>query len=178
MISARLEAKDFIADYKKKALRFPRATNAAINDMASQTKTFISKEIRTEYNIKASDLNKNFKLKRSTWKTLNARIEGTGKGISIRKFAAKSQLKSFGDYKRFAITAKIKKSGSRKIIPGVFGLRGKLSTTVKLKNGKIVKAFGPGVANMFNDKIKAKADRFIQVKFPVIFERMIKFMNQ
>lgn len=180
MIHSKLEAKDLIEDYKKKALRFPRATNSAINKVAEQTKTFISREIRAEYNIKSSDLNKNFKLKKSTWKNLQAKIEGIGRGISITKFGAKrsSKPKSFGDYKRYAVEAKVKKTGSKKTIPGTFKMKSTFGKRVGITRLPVTKVYGPGVANMFNTKMQNKASNHIQVIFPPILENEIKFFNE
>lgn len=180
MITATLKASEVIEDYKKKEIRFPKAVNRSINDITGQTKTFASKEIRSEFNIKAQDLNKNFKVKKSTWKNLSSSITGYGRGISIRAFGAKAVIKKFGDYQRWTVTVKIKKTGTRKI-PGGFGLRGRLKTVVR-RTGEgrfpIEKMYGPGVATMFDEDVKKKADNFIRIKFPVILEKNINFMYE
>lgn len=180
MINTKLEAKDLIEDYKKKALKFPHATNSAINKVAVQTKTFISKEIRSEYNIKAALLNKNFHIEKSTWKTLRAKIEGTGAGIGLKQFGAKRTsraIKQKSGKKRFQVQVKIKKGKPIERISGNIFM-GKKIVWERTETHPFERVYGPGVAAMFNRKMQNKASIFIQNKFPAILENEIKFFNE
>jgi hypothetical protein len=67
-----------------------KAANSAINKVAQQVKTDISRRIREDYNIRASDVNRFLKLSaRPKGYETEAVITGTGIGIPLVQFDAK-----------------------------------------------------------------------------------------
>lgn len=177
MINAKLEAKDLIDDYKKKAIKFPRAVNSAINKITTQTRNYIIKDLLTVYNIKSPDLKKSFSIRKSNWKTLTAKIDAYGKGISFTRFGTKfpsKQTKGPSGKRRYVVKVKIMKSKPPSVASNVFMIPNK-KTFFRERGGKVEKAYAVGPAQMFNDKIKNKADIFIRQNFPAILEHDIDF---
>lgn len=122
-LTCRLDAAATIKDYKQKAIKFPKAVNAAINQTAAKAKTFASKEIRTKYNITAAIFNKSFTIKKSSWNYLHAELIAIGRGISLKRFGATSSrrpVRTPAGNKRIIVKAKVIKSGQKKFIPGAF----------------------------------------------------------
>mgnify|MGYP005864260721 CR=1 FL=1 len=181
MIAAIFKADMVIKDYKSVSNKFPDAMQAAMNDSAAQAKTYAAKEITDVYNIKSADIKSNFKLIKATNARMVLQITGYGAGISLRRFAAtrsKRLTTTQSGVKRHVIGAKIWKSRTKQEISGVFGLSGKLKTVMKRSTSErfpIQKAFGPGVAYMFNDKLKNKTINHIELIFPKILDNKIKF---
>lgn len=184
MIKATFKADELIEDYKSKLLRFPDAMRAAMNESAAQGRTFSAKQITEKYNILSADVKYNLKLTKATNARLLMQIDGYGAGISLRRYAAKrsSKLqKTSGGVKRYIVRAKIFKSKPPEIVRGIFGLSGKLKTTMKRSGTSrlpLDKAFGPGMAYLFSDRIKQQTINKIQFVFPNIFINKFKYFYQ
>lgn len=178
MINARLDAKDLINDFENIQREFPKATSLAINEIAKQTKTFISKDIRETYYIKLQDLNKLFTITKANPLNLSAILTTFGKGISFTRFGTKfptKQSKGPSGKKRYLVKTKIKKGSSPIVARNIFSIPGK-KTFFREKYGKVEKAYSVGPGTMFNDKVKNKAIQHSQLIFPRILEQKINYL--
>jgi hypothetical protein len=90
-----------------------QATSSALNKTADQTLTFVSKEIREEYNITAAEVRKNLRVTyRANNSSLTACISGKGRGFSLFSFSAK-QAGVIANKKSFRYTRKASRTGAQ-----------------------------------------------------------------
>ena len=73
------------------ATAFPRAGASALNKMATQAKTEASRRVRARYNIKKSDLDSNFKMKRANINHLESSVTASGKRLPLIDFGARQR---------------------------------------------------------------------------------------
>ncbi len=150
-----------------------KATTAALNKVGSQAFTVASKEIRSQYNIKASDLKKTFAFKRASGSMWLAEIQAKGKGTPLIYFAAKQTKKG--------VTAKVLRAQGRKTYPSRFittmksGYKG-----VFVREGKarlpIKQEFRVGIATAFGSKkIMDIARKVITDKWVPVFKNAMDF---
>lgn len=66
-----------------------QAVSRALNRSASQGRTAANQQIRKNYNISASKINNEFKIKNSSAKTLEASVTASGAPLSFNNFQAK-----------------------------------------------------------------------------------------
>lgn len=69
--------------------KLDKAISNALNRAAQQTRTSANQEIRKNYNISASRLNNEISIKRSSSRTLEARVIASGPPLSLNQFQAK-----------------------------------------------------------------------------------------
>ena len=72
--------------------KLDQAISRALNRTASMSRTAANKNIRQKYNISASRLNNEFKVKNSTSRNLEARVIASGEPLSLTNFQAKQEL--------------------------------------------------------------------------------------
>lgn len=171
------------------------AANSALNKVAAQAKTEASKQIRSEYNIKASDVSKNMKLTtRARGDQMEAEITGTKRGMALSYFGAK-QLGVIANKKSFRLTRRASggrggavsvevKKGGRKTLrgdPKPFITKFKSGhIAVVQREGKdrkpIQQLLGPGIALLFGSKkIMAATKKLINEKFDSIFKHELEY---
>lgn len=181
------------------------ATNSALNKVASQAKTEASKQIRSEYNIKAGNVNKNMKLAtRARGNQMEAEITGTKRGMALSYFGAK-QVGGIANKKGFRYTRRATKGpllkyggqslhggavsvevrkGARKTVstdPSAFITRfrsGHFAVVQREGKGRlpIKQLMGPGVALLFGSKkIMAATKKLINERFNSIFKHEIEW---
>jgi hypothetical protein len=156
-----------------------KAMASALNKTVAQAKTAMSREIRAEFNISAGNVGKRLRITRAVAADgrfrLSASLESKytrGRSANLASFAARQIAKG--------VSFKIKKTYSRKLIPGAFLIND--GKTVMIRKGKQrlpIKAIQTiDVAQMFNTKrINAKVLRFIENKFPTLFANEAKFFT-
>ncbi len=91
------------------------AARSAINKTADQTKTFASRQIRTEFNVPAGKLNQFLKITtRSRGNDLQAVITGHGQGMALSYFGPKQMGVQVSKKSGFRYTRKAKSVDGRK----------------------------------------------------------------
>ena len=181
------------------------AANSALNKVATQGKNEASRQIRTEYNIKASDVNKNMKLTtRARGNQMEAEITGTKRGMALSYFGAKQigviankmgfrytkraqkgKLLRYGGQSMHggAVSVEVRK-GARKALggdPKPFVTKFKSGhVAVVQREGKtrtpIKQLLGPGIALLFGSKkIMDATKRLINKKFNEIFKHELEY---
>lgn len=154
-----------------------QATARSLNATMAQAKTAMSKEIRAKYVLSASKVNESLKVRKASARDglfdLEASLESPsqrGRSLNLINFGAKQTLKG--------VSIKISRDGGRKLIPGAF-IANKGRTVFKRvgKERLPIKALQTiDVAQMFNvKKINEAVVSAINQRFPVIFERELKF---
>jgi len=171
------------------------AANSALNKTATQAKNEASRQIRTEYNIKAGDVNKNMRLTtRARGSQMEAVISGFKRGMALSYFGAK-QIGVIANKMGFqytrrakggrggAVTVEVKK-GCRKTLSGEpkpFITKFKSGhVAVVQREGKgrtpIKQLMGPGIALLFGSKkIMDATKRLINKKFNEIFKHELEY---
>jgi len=175
------------------------AASSAINKTAAQTKTFASKEIRSEFNVQAGRVNQFLKVSARSCANLQAIIEGRGLGMALSYFGPRqsgvqvSKKKGFrytrkaqasGGLKRGGtVTAEIRR-GNRKEIKG----EPKPFLTI-LKSGHIAvmqrtsdkrlplkQLLGPGIGGLFGSRLfMPRITTFVNEKFAPIFQHELEW---
>lgn len=173
MIKIKLDPSAVIRNYNQLKRDVPKATASAINKTGKQALNQGKRDIRAEYNIKSSDLNKNVYFTRSHQNRLTAFITGLGRALSLKYFSARQTNKG--------VSFKIKKAGGRKLIKSGFGpdiprLGGNVFTRVGKERLPIKKHFSIGVAAMLGSKkIVDKIQKYFYENFPRIAQHEIDY---
>jgi carbon monoxide dehydrogenase subunit G len=170
--------------------KFRLAVNSALNKTADQGKTEASKQIRSEYNIKAGDVSKNMKVTtRASGDQMEAVISGFKRGMALAYFGAK-QIGVVANKKTFRYTRRSKggrggnvsvevKNGARKILGGdpkpfltVFK-SGHIAIVERTGKRRlpIKEVLGPGIALLFGSRrIMNATEKLINEKFDSNFK--------
>ena len=157
-----------------------KATASALNKTIALAKTAMSKEIRAEFVLSASEVNQALFISKASAKGGELRMQASlsstsqrGKrSLNVAHFAARQTRKG--------VSFKISRNGGRKTIPGSFLING--GKTVMIRTGKSrlpIKAIQTiDVAQMFNTKrINVKVTDMIKSRFPDVFEHEAKFFT-
>jgi len=157
-----------------------QATPRAVNRTLDQARTRMSRAIRAEFNIKASQVNALLRVNRASYRAGVYRITGSlesptkrGRALNVIHFEARKSA--------HGVTVKILRKGPRKEIKGAFIGNG--GRTVFKRVGKarlpIQAVQTIDVQQMFNAKrVKELVMRMIEEKFPEIFEREARFYTE
>jgi len=180
----KLSAKTNFADVIRKIKKLEegirdRAMVSAVNKVAAQAKTAMSKEIRTEFVLKKGRVDVGLRVRKAENKrgalTIEAVLEAPsrrGRSLNLINFTARKVASG--------VSVQIKRSTGRKVITNAFiANKGR---TVFQRVGKQrlpIKAVQTiEVAQMFNTKrINAKVVRFIEDKFPAIVDNEMRFFT-
>jgi len=111
-----------------------KAVASALNKTVALAKTAMSREIRAEFNLKASEVNESLRISRASAARGRLQLSASLSSISrpgrrslnLARFAAR-QTRKGGSFK-------IKRGGPRKVIPGSFLING--GKTVMIREGK------------------------------------------
>ena len=116
MITVRVEGIDAVQRLLAEAPRkLARATVHALNDGAVHARAESVRLIGAEWNVKATDIRKALTVRRATVAKQESAVEaagGRGKGIALASFGARTTKKG--------VTVKLKRSGTRGLLPGAF----------------------------------------------------------
>ncbi len=158
-----------------------KATASALNKTIAQAKTAMSKEIRAEFMLSASEVNAALFISKASAKGGEFRLQASLSSISQRGKRSLNLAHFAARQTRKGVSFKISRKGGRKTIPGSFLING--GKTVMIRTGKSrlpIKALQTiDVAQMFNTKrINAKVIDMIKSKFPDIFEHEAKFFTE
>lgn len=183
MIAVKTNVKAFVLDFKKYTKALDDANYQAVRKVTAQAKTFSSKEIREEYNIKKTDLDKNIITRRpvKVASSYQAAIVGVKRDLPLAKFGARQLLAG--------VSVAVKK-GIRKIIPqhfiakmksghkGVF-VRAKFGTgNNRVHRLPIEEKFAKGAGHLITKKIFNKIEKFVEQKFPKLLEHEINYRTK
>jgi len=128
----------------------------AINRAATNAKTNMSKKVREQYVIKASDIKSTINISKATSSKPYAIVKSTGKKIDLTMFKinpkdARPQNQPKGGYK-----SQIKKEGGLKVVPRGFlvNARGGLGFFQRTGSSRmpIARLMGPSVPQMIGNK--------------------------
>jgi Prophage minor tail protein Z (GPZ) len=178
----KLSIKTNFADVIKKVKQLQdgirdKAMVSAVNKVAAQAKTAMSKEIGAEFNLKAGKIKDALRVRKARYERGAARIEAVlespsrrGRSLNVISFEARQVAAG--------VSVKIKRSAGRKVIKSAFiANKGR---TVFQRVGKErlpIKAVQTiEVAQMFNTKrINAKVVRFVEEKLPSVLQHELRF---
>jgi hypothetical protein len=164
-----------------------RAATSAINKIAAQTKTQISREIRQVFNVKAAAVKDAITVRRARIGGTEAFVIGTGARIPLKYFDAKKNARGI-------ITTKVRKAGGRKPWPHAFFIasigdnvftrqdvpkrlttRGRYAGT-GIKRQPIKKRFSVSIPQMIgNDEVVQRILANAQAIAPGIFQHEVEF---
>ena len=157
-----------------------KAVASALNKTVALAKTAMSREIRAEFNLKASEVNESLRISRASAARGRLQLSASLSSISrpgrrslnLARFAARQTRKG--------VSFKIKRGGPRKVIPGSFLINGGKTVMIREGKGRLpIKALQTiDVAQMFNTKrINAKVVQLIEARFPEIFANDARFFT-
>ena len=173
-----------------------KAVPRALNRTVEQARTAMSREIRAEFNMSATDVNQMLKVRRASNKSgpfyLNAELSSPsrrGRSLNLIRFTEKfislaqqrRRTKGAGGKRALELQFKIKKRGPKVMIKGAFiGNKGR---TVFIREGDSrlpIKALQTiDVPQMFNTKrINAKVRAHIDLVYPKNLANEIRFFTR
>ena len=149
-----------------------KATNSAIGKTARKTRTFISKNVRQEYTVKAGDIRKSVGTRIRRPSRTSAALDYKGSTISLRRFGARKRQVNG----RPGVSVAVKK-GQRKVVKGGFSHgNGPIFKRIGRSRLPIEKLFGPSVPQMVSNlQITDKTNEFIGFEFPKEFDIAMRF---
>ncbi|MBP7527129.1 MAG: phage tail protein [Syntrophorhabdaceae bacterium] len=178
------------------------ASRKSVERVSSSAITHASREIRTEYNIKAKDLRKFLRMStRPKGYSIEAVITGTGLGLALAGFDAKqtgvktakggfqyTKRATRSGWQRYGgdVTVRVKVSSGRKVVSGKYGNKpfiarmksGHLGVWVRQSEERlpILQLFGPGVGGLFGSKrIMESTEKHINEIFPKEFHHNLDY---
>jgi hypothetical protein len=155
-----------------------RVSLRAVNDMAAQAKTRMSKAITDEFNITATKVKSKLWVTKANFRDGRFRISAELLGSVGNKRNAINVIAFSAKQAKTGVSVRIKKAGGRKIIKGAFiANKGRTVFERVGPNRKPIKPVNTiDVAQMFTAR-KTNGDvvRFINSKFPEIFNRQLAF---
>lgn len=158
-----------------------RAVSSALNKVAAQAKTAMSREIRSEFNIGTSIVNQSLRIRRASARRGRFELEAELSSIS-RSGRRSLNLARFAPRKtRLGVTVKIRRRGPRTLIRGAFLING--GATVMIRSGAarlpIEARQTIDVPQMFNTRrLNDRVVSLILAKFPAIFANEARFFTE
>ncbi|MDL2280327.1 phage tail protein [Selenomonadales bacterium OttesenSCG-928-I06] len=132
----------------------PKAISRAMNRAVQSARTAGVKQVRSEYIVKAKDVNGTIKVTKASPSSLVSKITSRGRSKPLIEFKVSPNKAPSGKPKR-PVTVKVKKSGGG-IIEGAFLARGKKGVSVFRRISKsaypIKQLQGPSVPQMLGNK--------------------------
>lgn len=158
-----------------------KAVASALNKTVAQAKTSMSREIRAEFNLSATEVAQSLRIKRASASGGRFRLQAelssiTRRGkrsLNLAHFSARKVAKG--------VSIKIKRSGPRKLIKGAFLINAGSTVMIRVGHQRLpIKALQTiDVSQMFNTgRIKRKVVQFIETKFPAIFANEARFFTE
>ena len=144
----------------------PNAISNALNRAVSTMSSNISKEVRKDYHVKATDVKSTLKIFRASKSKLSAEIKSSGEALGLDKF--KVSPKTVNPKRKSQLKIAVKNDGVKKILGAfVANLNG---TKVFTRDGKkrlpISRKFGPSVPQMVgNENIVEKINELGNVTY-------------
>lgn len=178
------------------------AARKSLDRVSNSAITHASREIRTEYNIKAKDLRKFLRLStRPKGYSIEAVITGTGLGLALSAFDARqvgvrtankglqyTSRATRREWRQFGgdVTVKVKVAGGRKVVTGKYGTKpfmarmksGHLGVWVRETRSRVPirQLFGPGVGGLFGTRrIMEATQKHINDVFPKEFRHNLDY---
>lgn len=137
--------------FKTETVTIKKAATAAINKTLNNVKTTANREIRdlAWKGVKAGEINQHFKIKKSTWSDMSARITAVPYAPNLKRYKAKMTKSGL----------KASPRGTAKLYKGAFlGNDGRTVFTRRTKSRlPIVPVHGPNLPREFEKKIIRKA---------------------
>jgi hypothetical protein len=170
-----------------------KASASAVNKTIEQARTDMSREIRAEFNLQASEVRQQLRIKRAYFKAGNLTIEAAliggrpkGRALNLIRFVTNkgrlAKRKGKGSKTSPGLMVQIKRTGGKKAL-GPNAFIGNAGRTVFQRTGDKRLPIKPlrtiDVAQMFNTKrINEAVVRKVREKFPALFAREAAFYLQ
>ena len=158
---------------------FERAAASAMNKTIAKAKTAMKREIRAEFNIPASTVEKSLRIRRAYFRSGTVKLEAAlesptqnGRAMNVIHFGARQTKKG--------VSVRIRKAGGRSVISHAFIANG--GRTVFARVGKSRLPIKPvrtiAVAQMFNARrVRGKVEQMVRAEFPVEFKRAAEYFS-
>ncbi len=131
---------------------YKKALNRTINDIGRKLTTYTTKEVRKRYNIKAQDVKKHMRIRRSRYADMRYQMNVDSERRNISNFGARV-LKKKG-----YMSVKVRKDKGRSTLRNTFLAKNKKAVLHRVGNTQEVKAVQTvSIPQMFNKKILDKA---------------------
>lgn len=88
--------------------KYTKIATRTLNKLGAQVKTAISREVRSEYNIKAERFNSGLYVRRASWENMSFLLAFKGRFPGLQNFDARQTRKG--------VTVKVKKQNGRKVV--------------------------------------------------------------
>ena len=168
-LDIKLEGKDKLLAVLNPNL-YSKILNRTINEIGGKIKTQMSRDARKTYNIKAGDLNKYLKVKRSNYSKLEYSINISSGTRNVKHFGARV-MKSRG-----YVTVKIKNNKGRSTLTPAFKSKNSDAILRRVKGTQEIKSVNTlSVPQMFNQEILDRAEKLNDREFSKTFERNFKY---
>ena len=158
---------------------FPKAAAGALNKMAAQSKTESSRLVRERYNVKKSDLDPAFTIRRATSSSLQSVVKAKGRRISLIHFGARGTIPPRRG--TVGVTVEVIR-GRRLAVAGSFlvAMKSSRARGIFVRKGQprfpIQKLTGPSIPQMFYaTKVYGNLVRFVDTHLPKLLADAIKF---
>lgn len=149
---------------------YSKIINRTINEIGRKINTQMSKDVRKIFNIKAGDLKKYIKIKRSNYSKLQYSIDINSGVRNIKHFGARV-LKSRGK-----VSVRIKKNKGRSIIIPAFKAKNSDAILRRVEGTQEIKAVHTlSVPQMFNQEILDRAEKLNEREFSKTFDRNFNY---
>ncbi len=149
---------------------YTKTLNRSINEIGRKITTEMTRDVRKKYNIKAKDLKKYIKIKRSSYSNLEYSIDVSSKTRNIKHFGAKALSK------RGQVSVKIRKDKRRSVITPAFIAKKSGAVLTRVKGTQKIKSVHTlSVPQMFNKKTLEKAEDINDKEFGSTFKKNFSF---
>lgn len=158
-----------------------KAVSSALNKVAAQAKTAMSREIRGEFNISTLTVNQSLRVRRASAGRGRFQLEAELSSISQPGKRSLNLAHFAPRQTRQGVSVKIRRRGPRTLIRGAFMING--GATVMIRSGArrlpIEARQTINVGQMFNTRrINAKVVQLIEARFPAIFANEARFFTE
>lgn len=158
-----------------------KAINSTIPRTARKARTEVSKQIRSVYAIKAATVKETVTLRteRKTDEVFSI-LSYRGASLPIDRFSTSVRSKATPKGRRTAVSARVKKSGGRKLVKGGFPLQGRTGPTMKRTGDSrlpIERVFSLSVPQMLNDDIHRRVQAKIEADANIELNRNLQFFQ-
>lgn len=151
---------------------YSQTLNRSINEMGRKITTGMTREVRKKYNIKAADLKKYMKVKRSNYSNLEYSINISSKTRNVMHFGARA-LKAKGK-----ISIRIKKDKGRTTLVPAFRAKNSGAVLTRIKGTQEIKSVHTlSIPQMFNNKVLEKAEEQNSREFSSVFKKNFEYYS-
>jgi hypothetical protein len=145
---------------------YTKVLSRTINDLGKKTVTSTTRDVRAQYNIKAKDIRKYIRVRKSSYGRLEYRIDISSKRRNVTHFGSKI-LKQKGK-----VSVLIKKEVGRKVLKRAFKAKNSPAILQRRKGSQEVSAITTlSVPQMFNSKTLDNAKKLNERESGKMFKK-------